>query len=71
MGAGEFRYLCGSMLASTAVAAHLILRIPSTPGAGVLALWRDGITALFALRGVVAGARLMDKRNGPLWAGPS
>ena len=67
VGAGEFRYLCGSMLASTAVATRLILRISSTPGAGVLALWRDGITTLFAIRGFAAAVRLLDTRNGPMW----
>ena len=67
VGAGEFRYLCVSMFASTAVATQLILRISSTPGAGVLALWRDGITTLFAIRGLAAAARLLDTRGGPLW----
>ena len=67
VGAGEFRYLCGGMLGSTAVVMALIARIPNTPGAGVLALWREGIMTLFALRGVIAGARLGDRRRGPMW----
>ena len=84
IGAKEFKWLLGSMAIATAAAAHglvetgklsvggggagLLVEEGTAGAAGVVGLWRGGLTTFFILRFVLAALRVADRKRGPLRA---
>lgn len=67
VGAGEFQWLCGSALLSTAISTCAILGVGRyAPASGVIGVW-GGLTLMFVVRFSAATARLLDRKRGTLW----